>query len=174
MATWIYLLHINYSTYPNATKNKKNLPYLCRSWLAAVWAVGLSHVPLCDLMLVCLESTGSENNTHSEGKQRRCTGAYSSWLMKGSQIWRRLARRRTAFSMNINFRLKTRSRRPSPGTELDTIGRGRRGRPQTKTLKGANLKLFTGERGKEKKSKQWFSSARERSYELFSRSCRPA
>lgn len=134
-------------------KNKKNLPYLCRSRLAAVWAVGLSHVPLCDLMLVCLESTGSENNTHSEGKQRRCTGAYSSWLMKGSQIWRRLARRRTASSMNINFRLKTRSRRPSPGTALDTIGRGRRGRPQTKTLKGANLKLFTGGREKKKKKK---------------------
>lgn len=48
-------------------------------------------------------SQQAEKTAECEGKQRRCTGAHMSWLMKGSQISCRLVQRRTASSVNINF-----------------------------------------------------------------------
>lgn len=73
----------------------------------------------CVICTVCLQSTGWANN-NLEGKQRRCTGAYWSWLMKGSQISCRLAHCRTASSVNINFPWRG-VPAPSPQTLLNIL-----------------------------------------------------
>lgn len=93
----------------------------CSSWR---WVVGLSRVLPCDFFfffsVLFASSQQARKTTNSEGKQRRCTGAYSSWLMKGSQIWCRLARRWTASSVNINFPWRG-VLALSPGTLLDIL-----------------------------------------------------
>lgn len=70
--------------------------------------------------------------------------------MKASQIWRRLARRQTASSVNINSRQKASdarydwSRSPRKATD--------------KNFEGANLKLFMGRGKKKEKSSTWIQA----------------